>query len=169
MKIEYQVIFVPSSDDVRDVSDTREVVFRTGSRLSSRDDIGEKSREYAARDNIIDSYALRNYWDPACCEMRVVETQWDSVSDVSNWLRKRDDVVSVSKVEDSWKHSIVECEFDSEKKRKETEKEIRKKYGKTFPVRSKKQFMQFTMRSKGSINTNSLSETRHIYRKHRSS
>lgn len=168
MKIQYDVLFTPDTDDFDNVKETRCVSIDVGSRLSSRDKIRKRAKQMAARKRTIDTYALRNYWTAACCEMKVRGIPWSKLTEVSEWLRQKDCTHNIAKMEDSWKHSIVKCQFQDEESRKKVQNELLNKYGNSFPVYGTAEYMRITLRAKGNIETDDFDQIKDIYDVHNS-
>jgi hypothetical protein len=168
MKIQYDVLFTPDTNDFNNVKETRCVSINVGSRLSSRDKIQKRAKERAARDRTIDTYALRNYWTAACCEMKVRGIPWSKLTEVSEWLRQKDCTQNIAKMEDSWRHSIIKCQFQDEESRKKVQNELLNKYGSSFPVHGTAEYMRITLRAKGNIETDDFNQIKDIYDVHNS-
>jgi hypothetical protein len=168
MEIEYEVIFIPDVADSRTVEQTRCVSVYTNSRFSSREEIQKKARSEALQQEAIDSYALRKYWIPACCEMTVKDIPWDNISEMADWIRKKDGLETITKIENSWRNSTVRCKFDSKKARGKVQNNIYSICGKSFPAHGTENHLESTLRTKANLQTDDLGKVKQIYDIHNS-
>jgi len=168
MEIEYEVIFVPDIEDFKRVEQTRCVSVYAKSRFSSREEIQKKARSKALQQRVIDSYALRKYWTPACCEMTVNNIQCDNISEMADWIRKKDGLETITKIENSWRHSTVRCKFDSKQAREKVQNKIYSMCGKSFPAHGSENHLEVTLRTKANLETNDLDKVKEIYNIHTS-
>lgn len=158
MKIEYDILFIPSGVDPENVNDVRSVKVETNSRFDTHEELKKEARNEAVTKRKIDKYALRKgYWRVACCELKVVNSPWDNTKELSDYLKDNHNVKSISKIRDSWSHESVECIFDSVPDRKEEEKKLQKKY-KNLPISNKMNYLRVTLRAKGNISINDTFE-----------
>lgn len=165
MKFNYDVIFIPDGVDPVEVKDTASTSMTVESRLDSRDILKEEALKNAIYSRDIDQYAIRNYWHVACCEMTVIDSPWDDISQLSEYMKSEHDADSVPRVDESWRHKSIECSFNSIEKREEVQKDLRKKYNNKLPLASRRSNMRITLRVKSNVSLDSLKKALKIFKK----
>lgn len=165
MKFNYDVIFIPNGVDPAEVKDTASTSMTVESRLDSRDILKEEARKNAIYSRDIDQYAIRNYWHVACCEMTLIDSPWDDISQLSEYMKSEHDADSVPRVDENWRHKSIECSFNSIEKREEVQKDLRKKYNNKLPLASRRSNMRITLRAKSNVSLDSLKKALKIFKK----
>lgn len=163
MKVEYEVIFTPKKDRLGQAEEARDVTFTEDSRLSSRDEVRQKSRSMAIRNNILDEYAVRNYWTPACCEMNIIDSPWNNAGELSDWCQDRFELNGSPSAESSWHKESVEIQFEDTDSRIKAERELDKLFNGVLPIQSNANMARVTIRAKANINTSNIRQIKKIY------
>lgn len=90
--------FISSGKSIRNTSSVRTTTFRYNS--LNRQKVRNKARREVVANNIIDRYALRNYWELFEIQVQFADAPWDSYAEVESELIQLENIVS--------------CEYDSE-------------------------------------------------------
>lgn len=163
MRIKYNVLFAPSGVDPENVREVREVEIYNNDRFESHEKLKKKARREAISSRSIDRYAMRNdYWSVACCELTVVDSPWEDTRDLSTYLRDNYDIVSISKVRNTWSNSSVECLFNSTEDREQAQKKVENAYP-NLPVANRRKYLRITIRAKGNIDISDFEDTKPIF------
>lgn len=104
MQFKHDCVFVPEGVASEDIEDTKWFEFKTSDYIMNRP---EKTVEEAISTGFIDEYALRNYWELAIGETRVVNHTWDSKNHLTAQLEGINQVKSVSVTNDKTSESLM--------------------------------------------------------------
>lgn len=132
MKIKYTVIYTPTNTKNYTKSDIKYVTFESDSRYKELE-VKKSAQREAINTNTIDSYALRNYWTPAVCEVELINTNWDKINEISDYISEnfnaKHNNTSLSNMTKS-----VEFQFKNHNEAMKVKKKINAKFGNILPV-----------------------------------
>lgn len=106
MKFEYSGLIIPSNVKPENISNVKKFSFLSNKRFDKSNRVN-KMKQKIVDENIINSFALRNYWSFVLAERRIVQASWNTPRDIMKKLKKMDSVRNVSKKEGFTTTSIV--------------------------------------------------------------
>lgn len=173
MKISYIMLFAPKGVKTENVNETKSVQIVRDSRYKTKDDIKKEFRHKAVQNDVLDQYALRNYWYMPCGELKIIDTPWDSIDDLVGELNDMYNAknIQVNKSMNSLcKIPLsIELYFDNQDDLLECKRELKSKYNGIVPILSKNNSLILVLRSKASIELDNYDDAKSIFKTHLSS
>lgn len=166
MKLEYEVIFAPKDVRPTDVQSTRCLNIISEERYDSRDKIAKVAKSEAFNRKEIDRYSIRKYWYPACCTVRLVDSPWNNMKDLANYLIDNYEIESITGVNRSWSRDVVECSFSTKQDLNQVRKKLKKEFDDTLLIASKRKRIQIFTKSRAKVIADSRRDAKKIFEKH---
>lgn len=161
MKTEYTVIYTPENSSEYDKSDIKFVTVEFNERKKIKV-IKKKSKRKVVNKGIIDSYALRNYWKPAACEVKISGLPWSDIQKIKEYVTDNFDA-KVNNTNKTNSRKSVEFEFNDASKSSKAEKKLQNKFGKVLPVGTKGRLLQITIFQRADLEIDEYDDLKEIF------
>lgn len=132
MKIKYTVVYTPTDTEDYTKSDVKYVTFESDTRKKETE-VKKSAQREAIKTNTIDSYALRNYWTPSVCEVELIDTEWNQIDKISDYVNKNFDAKHNNTNVSDMTRSI-EFQFKNSNEAMDVKKKLHSKFGDILPV-----------------------------------